>query len=85
MNVAKNMSCLAAGRRKPLARYVSGDFASAVEYLCKEFHGGSYDMILSSETLYNIESHKNLLAAIKQVNCVVIRVHTGSPAPRTHL
>ncbi|GMH45106.1 hypothetical protein BSKO_13063 [Bryopsis sp. KO-2023] len=66
-NVARNLAQLAPGRRKPMSRFFHGEFGAVADLLCKNGWGANYDLILSAETLYNLDSHASLLLALKQL------------------
>mmetsp|Transcript_29020 Transcript_29020/g.64017 ORF Transcript_29020/g.64017 Transcript_29020/m.64017 type:complete len:307 (-) Transcript_29020:2360-3280(-) len=66
-NVTANLNSLAAGRPRPSCRFFSGDWLNIGEYLTSQGFGGYYDIILTSESVYSLESQRRLLECIKQV------------------
>lgn len=66
-NVTSNLSRLPPGRPLPSSRFFSGDWAYTGELLSSLGLGGHYDIILTSETIYNEEAQGRLLECIKQV------------------
>jgi len=55
------------GRRRGSTRFFSGDWALTGELLSSKGFGGHYDVILTSEGIYNQDSQWRLLECIKQV------------------
>lgn len=55
------------GRRRGSTRFFSGDWAHTGELLSSKGFGGHYDIILTSEGIYNQDSQWRLLECIKQV------------------
>lgn len=76
VNVAKNL-CELSGR-SPKPRYFYGEFGAVANKLCEKGCGASYDIILSSETLYSTDSYRSLLLAIKQVMPKVLQASLNS-------
>ena len=67
-NVTANRQRLPKSRRPVSARYFGGDWGTLGSLMASENLGGSYDMILSAETIYNLESQQQLFDCIKQVS-----------------
>lgn len=65
-NVTANRQRLPKSRRPVSARYFGGDWGTLGSLMASENLGGSYDMILSAETIYNLESQQQLFNCIKQ-------------------
>lgn len=70
-NVTANRKRLPKSRRPVSARYFGGDWGSLGTLMASENLGGSYDMILSAETIYSLESQQQLFDCIKQVSVSV--------------
>ncbi|GAX74477.1 hypothetical protein CEUSTIGMA_g1926.t1 [Chlamydomonas eustigma] len=66
-NVSENLSRMTMGRRRGSTRFFSGDWAHLGELLSSKGLGGHYDIILTSESIYNQEAQWRLLECIKQV------------------
>ena len=66
-NVTVNRQRLPKSRRPVSARYFGGDWGSLSDFMAKENLGGSYDIILSAETIYNVDTQQQLFDCIKQV------------------
>ena len=66
-NVTANRQRLPKSRRPVSARFFGGDWSTLGSLLAKQNLGGSYDMILSAETIYSPESQQQLFDCIKQV------------------
>jgi hypothetical protein len=62
-----NLARLPPGRPRPSTRFFSGDWAHTGELLSSKGLGGHYDVILTSESIYCLESQGRLLECIKQV------------------
>ncbi|BDA46890.1 Histidine protein methyltransferase 1 homolog [Coccomyxa sp. Obi] len=56
----------AEGHSFPRSRFFSGDWATLPTLLEREGLLGTYDMILSAETIYSLDSQQQLLSCIKQ-------------------
>ncbi|CAL8471510.1 g11052 [Coccomyxa elongata] len=56
----------AEGHSFPRSRFFSGDWATLPTLLEKEGLLGTYDIILSAETIYSLDSQQQLLSCIKQ-------------------
>ena len=69
-NVAANRQQLPLSRRAASARYFAGDWQALGRLLSREGLGGSYDIILASECIYNESTQRELLECIKQVGSV---------------
>ncbi len=67
-NVTANRQRLPKSRRPVSARYFGGDWGTLGSLMASENLGGSYDIILSAETIYNLESQQQLFDCIKQVS-----------------
>ena len=66
-NVTANRQRLPKSRRPVSARYFGGDWGSLSDFMASENLGGSYDIILSAETIYNVDTQQQLFDCIKQV------------------
>lgn len=66
-NVMRNLQCLPAACHAGSPRYFAGDWLGVGGLLTRMHMGGYYDIILTSETLYSLESQEALLECIKQV------------------
>ena len=67
-NVAANFAMHSQpGRSRPRTRFFSGDWGSVGDMLSMMGMGGEYDLILTSESIYNEESSERLLETIKRV------------------
>lgn len=66
-NVTANRQRLPKSRRPVSARYFCGDWSSLGSLLASENLGGTYDIIISAETIYSLESQQQLFHCIKQV------------------
>lgn len=68
-NVAANLARLPAGRaRPPPARYFAGGWAELPGLLAAQGLLGTYDLVLSAETLYCPGSHSALYQCILQAS-----------------
>lgn len=65
-NVTANRQRLPKSRRPVSARYFGGEWSSLGSLLASENLGGTYDMIISAETIYSLESQQQLFNCIKQ-------------------
>ncbi|KAL3152167.1 hypothetical protein ABBQ32_001259 [Trebouxia sp. C0010 RCD-2024] len=65
-NVTANRQRLPKSRRPVSARYFCGDWSSLGSLLASENLGGTYDIIISAETIYSLESQQQLFHCIKQ-------------------
>eukprot|EP00891_Asterochloris_glomerata_P002333 jgi/Astpho2/2333/Aster-08197 len=65
-NAAANRQKLPPSRRAASARYFAGDWQALGRLLSREGLGGSYDIILASECIYNESTQRELLECIKQ-------------------
>lgn len=79
-NVTANRQRLPKSRRPVSARYFCGDWSSLGSLLASENLGGTYDMIISAETIYSLESQQQLFDCIKQVRLPRIATTSGTPA-----
>ena len=75
-NVAANRQRLPKSRRPVSARYFGGDWSSLGSLMASENLGGTYDMIISAETIYSLESQEQLFNCIKQVRLACIRLQS---------
>jgi hypothetical protein len=50
----------------------AGSWAALPELLDREGLCGAYDIVLSAETIYSLDSQRQLLACIKQVGCAAM-------------
>ena len=78
-NVEANRQKLPPSRRAASARYFAGDWQALGRLLSREGLGGSYDIILASECIYNESTQRELLECIKQVGsaCAVEQYNEG--------
>lgn len=78
-NVSVNRQRLPKSRRPVSARYFGGEWSSLGSLMASENLGGTYDMIISAETIYNLESQQQLFNCIKQVilSCVAMKSSAG--------
>lgn len=67
-NVTANRQRLPKSRRPVSARYFGGEWSSLGSLMASENLGGTYDMIISAETIYSLESQQQLFDCIKQVS-----------------
>ncbi|KAG8234060.1 hypothetical protein J437_LFUL013556 [Ladona fulva] len=77
-NVLLNTTGKTEEELKKISKFFMGDWASFVELLLKEVESeeDKYDVILSSETIYNAENHWKLLLVLKK-----LLKHTGVAYP----
>eukprot|EP00197_Chlamydomonas_leiostraca_P003855 CAMPEP_0202868586 /NCGR_PEP_ID=MMETSP1391-20130828/10959_1 /ASSEMBLY_ACC=CAM_ASM_000867 /TAXON_ID=1034604 /ORGANISM="Chlamydomonas leiostraca, Strain SAG 11-49" /LENGTH=350 /DNA_ID=CAMNT_0049548771 /DNA_START=120 /DNA_END=1172 /DNA_ORIENTATION=+ len=66
-NVLANMARVAPSHTRPPCRFFSGDWSAVGELLTARGFGGHYDIIMTSESIYNVESQYRLIECIKQV------------------
>ena len=66
-NVTANRQRLPKSRRPVSARFFGGDWSTLGSLMASQNLGGSYDIILSAETIYSSESQQQLFDCIKQV------------------
>lgn len=72
-NVTANRQRLPKSRRPVSARFFGGDWSTLGSLMASQNLGGSYDIILSAETIYSPESQQQLFDCIKQV-CIYCSV-----------
>lgn len=56
-----------AERESPPARFFSGDWMMFMELLSAQEMCGTYDMVLTSETIYSLDSMHSLVTCIRRV------------------
>jgi len=66
-NVAANLQQLPGSCQRPASRFWAGEWRAVAQQLQGEQLAGSYDIVLSAETIYNADSQEALLSCIKQV------------------
>eukprot|EP00879_Flechtneria_rotunda_P022655 GHRR01023924.1.p1 GENE.GHRR01023924.1~~GHRR01023924.1.p1 ORF type:complete len:192 (+),score=42.44 GHRR01023924.1:363-938(+) len=66
-NVQANLARVPQGGFRERARYFAGDWQAVGQMLAMSGLGGHYDIILTAETIYSLESQEHLLGCIKQV------------------
>lgn len=59
--------------RNPDATSAAGDWATLPRLLDSRGLLGSYDMILAAETIYSLDSQRQLLQCIKQVRAACLQ------------
>ncbi|KAK9829233.1 hypothetical protein WJX72_004662 [[Myrmecia] bisecta] len=65
-NLAHNRRMLPPGRRKGDVRYFASDWCCMGDLMGKNLLGGNYDIILSAETIYSLDSQHSLYECMKQ-------------------
>ena len=67
-NLAANLRRLLADRDSlPQPHFIAGSWASLPQLLKKQGLSGSYDFVFSTDTIYSVDSHQQLLDCIHEV------------------
>eukprot|EP00798_Chlamydomonas_sp_ICE-L_P023286 gene23286-30522_t len=66
-NALANLQRLPVGRPRPSMRFFAGDWGLTGQFLTARGFGGHYDIIVVTDSIYDLDSQHHLLECIKQV------------------